>query len=205
MKYSEDASASNGGDLGVLEKGKMVKSFEDAAFELQAGEVSSIIKTPYGLHIIKVEKIIQGRDIPFQEAKKKIRDLLYAQEAEKQFRLLIAELRKTAFIETSLFEDSRDNISPEDPIEAAASEISSFPQEASLDEEESLTKKTNGGKKHSPVVLSQKKRINKGNHSESMALMAMEKKLTRIKELMERKVISESEYQKRKEQLLNQL
>lgn len=53
-KYSEDSSATNGGDLGFFGKGKMVPEFEKVAFGLEKGATSEIVKTVYGFHIIKV-------------------------------------------------------------------------------------------------------------------------------------------------------
>ena len=53
MEYSLDGSGKNGGDLGVFGHGVMVREFEKAAFALQKGQVSGIVKTQFGYHIIK--------------------------------------------------------------------------------------------------------------------------------------------------------
>jgi peptidyl-prolyl cis-trans isomerase D len=57
-EYSEDPSAQNGGLIGFIKHGDVVPEFEKAAFALKEGEVSSIVKTPFGYHLIKVDQKI---------------------------------------------------------------------------------------------------------------------------------------------------
>lgn len=61
-EYSQDTTASAGGDLGTFGKGKMVPEFETAAFALKEGQISGIVKTVYGYHIIKVTDV-KGENI----------------------------------------------------------------------------------------------------------------------------------------------
>lgn len=66
-QYSEDTTASAGGDLGFFGTGDMVKEFEDAVLVLQPGQTSGIVQSPYGYHIIQlIEKVAATGDTPEQ-------------------------------------------------------------------------------------------------------------------------------------------
>lgn len=76
-KYSEDeASAKLGGDLDYFPRGKMAPEFDDAAFALQVGEVSGVVKTPYGYDIIKVTDKKPASTRPLDEVRPQIVDQL---------------------------------------------------------------------------------------------------------------------------------
>jgi peptidyl-prolyl cis-trans isomerase D len=84
-QYSEDSSASQGGEIGWIVRGQTVKEFEDAAFRMKAGEVSDLIRTSYGFHIIKVFDKQQAHLQTFDEVKGQIREDLSKQKfAEAQ-------------------------------------------------------------------------------------------------------------------------
>jgi len=75
-QYSEDKSAAQGGDLGFFERGQMVKPFEDAAFTLKEGQISDLVRSQFGFHIIKVEKVQPGHTKTLAEVSDEIRQTL---------------------------------------------------------------------------------------------------------------------------------
>jgi peptidyl-prolyl cis-trans isomerase D len=62
----------NGGDLGYFSSGQMIKPFEDAAFKLKKDEISDLVRTPFGYHIIKVEDVKEAKTKSLEEARAQI-------------------------------------------------------------------------------------------------------------------------------------
>ncbi|MFH0781671.1 MAG: SurA N-terminal domain-containing protein [Pseudomonadota bacterium] len=81
-QYSEGPSQKSGGDLGFFSTGQMVPAFDEAVFALQPGEISNVIKTQYGYHIIKLEEIKPANTQPLAEVTGKIITILQRKEAE---------------------------------------------------------------------------------------------------------------------------
>jgi len=102
-EYSEDpGSRERGGDLGYFARGDMVPEFEKVAFSLQVGEVSNIVQTEFGFHIIKVEEKRAARKISYEELKNDLTDFLISKKAEKKYSDWLKELRSKANIKINL-------------------------------------------------------------------------------------------------------
>jgi peptidyl-prolyl cis-trans isomerase SurA len=106
-RYSEDATAPNGGDLGLIGRGQALPEFEEAIFALKEGDISDVIRTPNGLHIVKVEAFAKGSERPFSEIKAEIERRLLQEKIEQRFQAWTSELKDRAFIEISLHEGRR--------------------------------------------------------------------------------------------------
>jgi peptidyl-prolyl cis-trans isomerase C len=96
---SEDSSAAQGGDLGYFPRGKMVKPFEDAVFALQPGEMSGIVESPFGLHIIKVDDRQEAQTVAEEAAKERITQHLKQTKSQQLIVDELATLRAAADIE----------------------------------------------------------------------------------------------------------
>jgi peptidyl-prolyl cis-trans isomerase D len=85
-KNSQDpGSAANGGDLDFFARGAMTKAFEDSAFALGKGEISGVVETEFGYHIIKVTDIKAPKQRSFEEMKPELEAELKKQQAQRKF------------------------------------------------------------------------------------------------------------------------
>ena len=92
-------SSSKGGDLGWFDRGRMVKPFEDAAFSLKPGEISDIVETQFGYHVIRVADHQDGRVIPFDEVQEMIGERIAAESRQENVDAYIKQLREEAEVE----------------------------------------------------------------------------------------------------------
>jgi peptidyl-prolyl cis-trans isomerase C len=103
-EHSEDANALQGGDLGYIRRRYMPPEFDQAAFALKKDTLSSIVKTKYGYHIIKVVDKKPGGIAPYDDVKDFIIKYLQGSYARENMTSHIRELKKKADIEILLNE-----------------------------------------------------------------------------------------------------
>lgn len=105
MEYSDDlASRERKGEYKFTRakdnpRQAMAPEFEAAAFNMRPGEISNLVTTEYGYHIIKLHELTPARKVPLDEVEKQIREMLLNIEAEKQFPSYFAGLKKEAEVE----------------------------------------------------------------------------------------------------------
>ncbi|MEK9629011.1 MAG: peptidylprolyl isomerase [Nitrospinota bacterium] len=210
-EYSEDISASSGGDVGFVEKGRMVPEFEKAVYSLKEGEVSDIVETEYGFHIIKVEEVKEGRTIPLKEIKPVIRKVLASEKQKSAYDDWMQELKDAAYIEVSLFTKPKNNLS---------SKLFKSEKTNKNDFDSSTSKELKRKKSKRTAELAKKKKMQKiweemyksveknkieKSDQPSSPYGNMESQLEEIKKLRSQGKISEAEYQRRKQKLLDEL
>ncbi|MBI3178880.1 MAG: peptidylprolyl isomerase [Deltaproteobacteria bacterium] len=103
LKYSDDTAAPNG-DLGCFGRGEMLREFEEMAYRLEVGDVSQVIRTEFGFHIIKVTDRQQasGADCSDEAVLNNFRNEIYQEEMDRQMNAWLADLRRKAFVEVRL-------------------------------------------------------------------------------------------------------
>jgi peptidyl-prolyl cis-trans isomerase D len=104
-KYSEDTSASDGGEIGWVVRGQTVKEFEDTAFSMKPGQVSDLVKTVYGIHILKLEDKQTAHLQSFGEVKGSILAELEKQRVADAQEKLADDLESQLRLKPDAFED----------------------------------------------------------------------------------------------------
>lgn len=99
---SEGPSAADGGDLGWVKRRLLEREVENAAFALEPGQLSGLVRARAGFHILRAEERRGGEPRPFDQVKDEIRSRLNAEQAEGHQQQYVAELRKNALVEVNL-------------------------------------------------------------------------------------------------------
>jgi len=108
-KYSEGPTAKKGGDLGYIQKGQTVKPFEEAVFSMKKGEISPLVKTDFGFHIIKVEDIKEATITSFESAREYIFSQLKKQQAVKLAAETADKVASQSYQSNDLIKVAREN------------------------------------------------------------------------------------------------
>jgi peptidyl-prolyl cis-trans isomerase SurA len=102
-KHSHDSGSSqNGGDLDFIYKGVFDPAFDTAISKMKAGDVSDVVKTPYGYHIIKLGETKPAEQATYEEMEEAIQKHLFLEQAKKRVEKFVQGLRKKAKIEVLL-------------------------------------------------------------------------------------------------------
>ena len=185
-KYSDDVSAHSGGRLGVVERGTMLPEFEKAAFDLKVGEVSNIVKTANGFHIIKCESIVPGYVKNFKLVKPEIKKIVGFKNREKKYKEWMDELKKKSFIKVSLDSDGKKRMKNRD-LSTVKNNATFTPPKAK-----------------DPSLYTKKQ--NKLSRDEGLSVKRLvENRLKKYKKLYANGEISKKTYQTKKKQLLEKL
>jgi peptidyl-prolyl cis-trans isomerase D len=108
LNSQDPGSAANGGNLEFFGRGMMVKPFEDAAFSLKQGEISNLVRSDFGYHIIKLVAVKPARILSFDEARAGISDKLRQQKAADKFAELAEKFSNTVYEQSDTLKPAAD-------------------------------------------------------------------------------------------------
>ncbi|MDO8813473.1 MAG: peptidylprolyl isomerase, partial [Gallionella sp.] len=108
LNSQDPGSAANGGSLGFFGHGMMVKPFDDAAFALKQGEISGLVKSDFGYHIIKLLAVKPARLLPFDEVRESITNKLRQQKAVDLFAELAEKFSNTVYEQSDTLKPAAD-------------------------------------------------------------------------------------------------
>lgn len=138
-------SAEQGGDLGYIMRGQMVPEFEEVAFSLEKGQLSNVVKTEYGYHILQCGDIQEEKQLTLDEAQDSIKSILAYQKQNESIQSLLAQLKENADIKihfdfTSELETKKES---EDKTPTQETEISTEEFSEELNEEQNISEQGN--------------------------------------------------------------
>ena len=98
-EYSEDPGSKDKGGEYIFPRGQMVPEFEAAAFALGTNQVSDVVTTQFGYHVIKLSEKFPAAKVDFDKSASHIRDFLTQKKLQKEIPTYMAKLRKEANVE----------------------------------------------------------------------------------------------------------
>ena len=98
-EYSEGPSGPKGGDLGFFGRGQMVKPFEEVAFSMKPGQVSGMVETRFGYHLIMVTERTPESTLSYEEVKDRLEQYLKQQKVQEEIAAYVETLKSNAKIE----------------------------------------------------------------------------------------------------------
>jgi len=107
LEYSEDASRDRGGDIGVVERTQLVPAFAEAAFALQPGEISDIVETRFGYHLIQLVDRIPSSTMAYRNVRTKIERTLRRNKEKAAAEKYLGRLRAKSTIKKLLAIDGQ--------------------------------------------------------------------------------------------------
>jgi peptidyl-prolyl cis-trans isomerase SurA len=100
--HSESASRQDGGDLGFFEKGELTEALSTAAFALNPGDVSEVIRMPTAFYILRVEEKNEEKVKALEEVRSEVADAIFQEKMNSQLQKYIQQLRERAIVEVKL-------------------------------------------------------------------------------------------------------